>query len=224
MALVEKEDQPEGFLVYTDFQTGGKGQRGNVWNSEDGKNLLFSFYLKPKMLVPKQAYMLNVMVGLAVVDVIQKATGLSCELKWPNDVYINDKKLAGILVETSLGQSSISEAVIGIGLNVNQGYFNLPTATSVFLETGKINDRESLLENLMKSVELYYLKLRSGENKMLIQEYYQVMRWRGELHEFSDKDGKFSGEIIGIDDTGRLLINTGKELKRFDVKEITFLN
>ena len=224
LSRIRKYDEQEGFILYTDHQTKGKGQRGNVWLSEPGQNLLFSILLKPKSLQISQSRYLNLIAGLAVCDILDQQFGLNTELKWPNDVYIGDQKIAGILVETVLAGQNVEDAVIGIGLNVNQSHFALPSATSIRLLIGEKVDRESLLENITSGIEAKYLFLRSQSYEKIKSAYYQKMRWRGEMHEFKDVNGVFEGEIIGIDETGRLLVKTLEVLKRYDVKEIEFLH
>lgn len=213
----------EGHLIYTGHQTAGKGQRGNVWVSEPGKNLLFSIYLRPTMLLPRQAYLLNILAGMAVCDSLAALLKAPVELKWPNDVYTNDRKICGILVETTLGKDCIDGAVLGIGVNVNQSHFAVAQATSLRMESGTEFILEDVLERIVLSLEKHYLKMKAGKYKTMISAYYQVMRWRGELHHFKGPGGEFEGEIIGIDETGRLLVKTNNQMKRFDVKEITFL-
>ncbi len=213
----------EGYILHTGHQIAGKGQRGNAWLSEPGKNLLFSIYLTPKMLLPKQAFLLNIISGLAVVDALYPAISDTVELKWPNDVYVGDRKISGILVETMIEGGVIVDAVVGIGVNVNQSYFSLTSATSMLIESGRPHNLEELLEQIVLQMEKYYLKLKSGDARGLLEAYYKVMRWRGEIHSFQDKEGIFEGEIIGVDDTGRLTVKTNNIVRSFDVKEIAFL-
>lgn len=220
---IRRETLNEGHVLHTGHQIAGKGQRGNAWLSERGKNLLFSIYLTPKVLLPKQAYLLNIISGLAVVDALVPRVGDKVELKWPNDVYVGDKKISGILVETMIEGGVIADAVVGIGVNVNQSHFPLATATSILMESDVTCELEELLEQIIQQLEKYYLKLKSGDTRGLLEAYYKVMRWRGEIHSFRDREGTFEGEIIGIDDTGRLTVKTNNIVRRFDVKEIAFL-
>lgn len=212
---------PEGYVIWTDHQIAGRGQRGNIWISEPGKNLLFSLFIKPRKLLPQYAYLINIAAGLAVVDTL-RSMSLEVELKWPNDVYVSDLKLAGILVETTIDSGFIGGAVIGVGLNVNQSHFPLATATSLKIETNSDLDREQLLERLIQSFEKYYLLIRADQTSRLLADYYEVMRWRGELHTFKSGDEVFEGEIIGIDNTGRLQLRVHDAMRKFDVKEIIF--
>ena len=225
LARVRKGDDQEGLILYTDLQTKGKGQRGNAWISEPGQNLLFSLLLRPKGLSVKSSHYLNLISGIAICQVLDDQFGLQTELKWPNDVYVNDRKIAGILVETILEGYQVDDAIIGIGLNVNQGHFALPMATSIKMESGLTSiDRMTLLESIISAIESQYLFLKSQAFEKIQARYYEKMRWRGELRTFKDADGVFEGEIIGIDESGRLLVKTFDQLKRFDVKEIEFLH
>lgn len=224
LSRVRKYDEREGFILYTDHQTKGKGQRGNAWLSEPGQNLLFSILLRPKTLQVGHSHYLNLIAGLAVCHTLDQRFGLNTELKWPNDVYVGDRKIAGILVETVLAGHMVDDAVVGIGLNVNQSHFALPSATSLMMEIGAKVDREKLLEGIVSGLEAQYIFLKSQSYEKIKSAYYQKMRWRGELHHFRDQNGLFEGEIIGIDETGRLLVKTLKVLKRYDVKEIEFLH
>lgn len=221
---VKNNEIPEGYLILTDHQVKGRGQRGNAWLSDPGKNLLFSFFIKPKFLLARQAYLLNIISGLAVIKILRPLIDhKTLSLKWPNDAFVDDRKIAGILVETSVETSGISSAVIGIGLNVNQDFFHLNSATSVKMETNQTIDREMLLEEFLVAFESYYLKLKAGHQDQILETYYSLMRWRGEVHRFRSRDLDFDGEIIGINEVGRLVIKTHHRIESFDVKEVEFL-
>ncbi|MFY0606359.1 MAG: biotin--[acetyl-CoA-carboxylase] ligase [Cyclobacteriaceae bacterium] len=213
----------EGHLIHTDHQIKGKGQRGNMWESSPGQNLLFSMYLKPKSLQPKDIYLINIIAGLAVLSAIESDVDIRAELKWPNDLYLNDFKAGGVLIESCLNAGMIESMVVGIGINVNQTEFGNPNATSLFKVTNQAIDRLELLEDIVVQFEKYYLKLRSNRRSEIMQEYYSNMRWRGEEHIFEDSEGSFKGEILGVDDSGKLVVKTNDRSRRFDVKEITFM-
>lgn len=224
MARAKQGLLQEGHVIYTDYQQKGKGQRGNAWISAPGENLLFSLYLQPDYLLPGQAYYLNIISGLAVAEAIALTAGITAEIKWPNDVYGSDRKICGILVETIIDRGTVEGAVVGIGVNVNQSHFALPEVTSVRMISGRKQDRYELLERIMVILEAYVLKLKAGELEGIIGAYYRLMRWRGEVHEFRDVSGIFQGEIIGIDDRGRLTVKVNDHMRRYDVKEITFVH
>lgn len=222
--LVHASNEPEGMVLYTDYQQRGKGQRGNGWVSERGKNVLMSVFLKPTFLSPQQQFFLNLISGLAVVDVIKRVAKKEAVLKWPNDVYVNEQKITGILVESNLLGNKIVQAIVGIGLNVNQAGFNVPNATSLFLETGEKYDRESVvMEYVLLYLEKWYKSLKSGNYAAILNEYHKLLMWRGELRSFSAEGREFQGEIVGIDASGRLAMNVSGHLKYFNIKEVKFL-
>lgn len=213
----------EGMLLMTDYQVAGKGQRGSAWVSERARNLLFSLLLKPSFLRPDQVYLLNVITSLAVISTLrQVANGPKYEIKWPNDVYANDLKICGILIETSVGNKDIDQAVVGVGININQKYFHLNSATSLAIELNGQYDRMDILEKFAIHLEHLYLKLKSGRYPVLTEQYINTMRWRGENHTFRSGTAEFVGEIIGINPFGRLLVNVNNQERSFDVKEIEF--
>lgn len=150
--LLQGEPTEDGFTVYTDFQTAGRGQQGNGWESEAGANLLFSsvFFL-PDLPVQHQ-FRLSQMVSLAIVESLQdKVSDLS--IKWPNDIYWKDKKLAGILIENTISSGLLTQSIVGVGLNVNQTLFQSPAPNPVSLRqiTGQVWDRVQLLQTIQAS-------------------------------------------------------------------------
>ncbi|MEQ9467719.1 MAG: biotin--[acetyl-CoA-carboxylase] ligase [Ekhidna sp.] len=223
VSLAKKSVEPEGLVLYTDDQTKGRGQRGNVWLAEPGKNILMSLLLRPKWLAPNDQYYLNLIVGLAMLDMLKSHVNGELVLKWPNDVYLSEKKIAGILIENSMRGSVLESSVVGIGLNVNQKGFNLSSATSIYLETGKEQDRVEMMEQLLIYLEQWYLKLKSGSQVYILNEYHKSMMWRGELRTFKVNEEEFEGEILGIDSNGRLTINERDKLRNFGIKEVKFV-
>lgn len=215
----------EGTLVITDFQSVGKGQRGNHWESEPGANLLFSTLLHPSYLQPKSQYYIGLCMALATVKAIEALssphTGL--EVKWPNDLYLNDKKLAGILLESSLAGSKVDFVVLGMGLNVRQLSFSNPKATSL-LKEGTDLKTDELLEEILLQLEIQLDALRREDYQLIREEYYQRLRWLGQEHEFESENQRLSGTITGIDDQGRLELTSGGRQYVYDIKEIKFLS
>ncbi|XOV91884.1 MAG: biotin--[acetyl-CoA-carboxylase] ligase [Bacteroidota bacterium] len=212
-----------GDIIATDFQTKGKGQRGNMWSSERGKNLLFSIFIQPENLNVSEAYLLNIVSGLSMVEMIKKINpSLNCKLKWPNDVYISDRKISGILIETSLS-NRFDYAVIGIGLNVNQTYFPLSSATSLKIETGEDYNLSKLLENYAECFEPLYIGLLNGSKGKILRSYHDNMYWRGETHIYSSKGEEFEAEIIGINEIGNLVLNCNGVKKTYRMKEVEFI-
>lgn len=223
VSIAKNSNEPEGFVLYTDDQIRGKGQRGNVWVTEPHKNILMSVLLKPKFLTPKDQYFLNLVVGLAAIDLLRNYSEGNLKLKWPNDVYLNEKKIGGILIENNLRGTVLESSIAGIGLNVNQKGFNISTATSLYLETGKENDRTEIMEKFLVYLEHWYLRLKSSSQSIILGEYHKLMMWRGELRVFESDGEEFEGEILGIDSNGRLTINRAGKLLNFGIKEVKFV-
>ena len=216
----------EGTVIFTDYQTAGRGQRGNSWQSAPGENLLFSFYLTPAFLPAQKQYLINLITARSILDAIgtPRKDNWQLQIKWPNDIYLNDKKLAGILVETLISGRSLEHAVIGMGLNVGQADFGNMTATSLAAE-GLFWDRWELLEAFLLKIEHYLTLLVQGEEEELRKSYLRSLRWLGETHDFQQlaSGDIFSGTIIGIDEFGRLLVSTGDGEERFDIQQIKFI-
>lgn len=211
-------------------QSGGRGQRGNTWLSEPGKNLLFSVVLK----LPIQAYdqfVISQMVSLAVVDLLGEHD-IEAKIKWPNDIYIGDRKVCGILIENAVSGKWISNSVVGIGLNVNQRNFDvsLPNPTSMTLSCPNEYDLEDLLEQYIGILSDYidrFCHISGGYNRL--NQLYLAQMWRrNEEYEFMDKTTspalRFTGIIRGISTVGHLLIETTEgELREFAFKDISYI-
>jgi BirA family biotin operon repressor/biotin-[acetyl-CoA-carboxylase] ligase len=226
MDMLSKTNPPEGTCVLTDYQSGGRGQIGRFWYSTAGNNLLISYIFYPAFLSVRDQFYLNIVSGLAVYDVVT----LFCSdvsIKWPNDIYIKDKKVAGILVQNVLRGHAIKATVIGIGLNVNEKNFpdTLPNPTSLYLTSGSILQIADIISLLSVKLEYYYLKLRSGNTAFLKDEYLKKLYRAGILSFFkSDADGIFSATIEGIDDEGRLILrHEDYGVSAWAYRELTFL-
>ncbi|MEQ8905798.1 biotin--[acetyl-CoA-carboxylase] ligase [Ekhidna sp.] len=221
--LTKKSQLPEGTVVYTDHQEKGKGQRGNVWVAEPGKNVLMSILLLPKFLNPQDQFFLNLIAGLAIVDTLGQYFSGQIQLKWPNDIYVNQKKISGVLVESNTRGSVLESCVVGIGLNLNQNGFHVPNATSLLIETEIEHDKFDVMDFLLRDIEKWYLKLKSNRKNEVLAAYHALLMWRGEKRLFKSSEQEFIGEIIGIDSYGRLVINVQDKLKSFGIKEVEFV-
>ncbi|MEH0154376.1 biotin--[acetyl-CoA-carboxylase] ligase [Limibacter armeniacum] len=219
---------PEGTVVYTSDQTAGRGQRGNGWESAPDKNLTLSLVLYPKFLLAREQFKLNMAISLAIHDCIGHATGIYPKVKWPNDIYVKEEKLTGILIENYLKGHHINYSVIGIGLNVNQVDFSTPTATSIANMTGKQFNLYRLMESLLENIEKRYLQLKAGKDDLLKTEYLQALFWYQEEHTFAEAcpDGsfnEFTGVILGVDPHGKLVLKTPWGFKEYGFKEVKFM-
>ena len=218
----------EGTIIVTENQTVGRGQAGNQWISEPGANLTFSVLLKPGFLEPNQQFYLNMAVGLGICDAVSEIIlthkdDLEVKLKWPNDVLVNGKKVCGILIENQVQGQQYAQAVAGIGLNVNQTNFEWPLASSLSLCAEADLDKGKLFDLLLTRLETRYEQLRIKSFKALKDDYYRILYWKDERHEFSSNGQTFTGTIKGIDEIGRLLVQDVERLQSFNFKEIKFL-
>lgn len=221
-----KNQMHEGAMIITKHQTKGKGQRGNQWNSPEGKNLTFSIFLKPNFLKPLQQFELNRMVSLSLLDVVKN---LSPEakvfVKWPNDLILNKKKVAGILIENSINQNEISESIIGIGLNVNQTEDLLSTATSLAKQFEKEFELEKVLLEIVQRLEHYYLILRSGDFRFIHETYESKLYLKDKVAYYEDAIGKFNGIIRKVHPDGVLEIEDESGVfKKYQFKEVRLLS
>jgi BirA family transcriptional regulator, biotin operon repressor / biotin---[acetyl-CoA-carboxylase] ligase len=225
LALQISQQSPvnEGTLVITNDQTAGKGQRGNVWETEPGKNLTFSLILKPKFLAVDKQFFLNIVICLALKDYLKEKTSYATYIKWPNDILVHEKKISGILIENQLQSSTILTTIAGIGLNVNQKHFKTPSATSMTIVTSDMFDLEAELPILLGFIESRYIQLKQGYSNDLMNLYLDALYRRHEKHTFSSHGNLFEGVIEDLDHTGRLRIRMKDEIKSFSIKEIQYV-
>lgn len=219
--MLRKEGFPEGFVVHTDFQTAGKGQSGNSWESERGENLLFSILLHPLNLPLDQLFFISQLVSVAIKKVLDEITD-EITVKWPNDIYWNDKKLGGILIENSLQAKSV-KTVVGIGLNINQKKFfsDAPNPVSLREITGKCFDRNILLEKIVENI----LELNSEHDLIAVRAKYAQNLYRKEgFHSYSANGELLQAKINTVQHDGQLILETanGKQLG-FYFKEVKFV-
>jgi len=221
--LNDSSPLPEGAVVITDNQTAGRGQRGNQWEAEKGKNLTFSLFLKPSFLAAKDQFQMNMAVSLAVITALKTYTSAMVKLKWPNDIYIDNKKIGGILIENQLKGVALSDSLVGIGLNINQENFSSSGASSLYNFSRVINDLNEVFQKLIGSLEAEYLDLRAGSSNQLKERYMSSLYRFNELNRFESQGQDFSGSIRDIDENGRLCVETLRGMRVFSFKEVKFL-
>lgn len=222
--MIMEGEKPEGMWVVSAEQKSGKGQQASSWISEPGLNLLATLLLKPKFLSAEKQFFLNMAISLAVRECCEEISGLEGKIKWPNDIFINGKKTAGILIENNFSGSVWNYSFVGIGINVNQVKFeNLPLATSLKSETQKEYSIDEVLQSLSHFIQKYYLQLRKAHYNFMEQAYTLSLYNYQHTATYSKNGQLFEGEIVGVDKSGRLLIQSnGKEL-RFMNKEIEYI-
>ncbi|MBB6611230.1 biotin--[acetyl-CoA-carboxylase] ligase [Pontibacter sp. Tf4] len=221
--LLIKNKATEGCTIITSEQTKGRGQRGNSWEAEPGKNITLSVILSPVFLPVRQQFYLNMAVSLAVLDLLHERGAADAQVKWPNDVYFKDKKLGGILIENTINSYSLQHSIVGIGLNVNQLYFGVDTATSLATITGTGINLEQLTARLLELLEKRYLELRNGKLARLKYEYLQNLYRYQEEHLFRVNGQTLAGSIVGVNEDGQLGVTIDGELRFFGFKEIAFV-
>jgi len=225
--LLEQINPLEGTLIYTFNQEKGRGQRGNRWECEANKNVALSIILNPSSLKLDEQFLLNKFVSLAVADLLAEITSSNgkkqeVKIKWPNDIFINNKKIAGILIENTIRESTIQHTVIGIGININQTQFNSDiNATSLSLLLNKEFDLLLIIESLCEFIEARYLQLKSNNRGDINQAYLHQLYLFNEWHNYTSNNTVFEGKIIDISKIGKLQLQLKSgEVKDFDLKEI----
>lgn len=217
---------PEGTVVIAECQSAGRGRLGRRWTSPAGKGLLFSVVLRPAVPMG-EAYLLTLVAATAAAEGIEAATGVGVQIKWPNDLFVGDRKVGGILMEVAGEQDEVEWVVVGIGLNVNTEYSELPvalrrTAVSLKMATGEPVDRSDLLSHLLLSLETQYTNaVRKGFDDAL-----QAFRERDYLVRRSisveTHNGPVLGKASGIDEHGALLVDVGhRQIKRFHSGDVS---
>jgi len=229
--LAAKEEVPQGTVVVSDFQTGGKGQSGATWNSETGKNILMSAFFHPQFLAVKRIFLLSKAVTLALKDTLNYY-GIFSKIKWPNDIYVDEMKIAGVLIENSMRGMEVQQSIVGIGLNVNQEIFpsDIPNPVSMKMITGQIFSIDDCLFTLCNNLERRYFQLKAEHFYKIAAEYLNSLYQFNQMCQYKrlvplkQVEQYFSGQIINVEDEGTIVLQ--KEdgaLERFRFKEIAFL-
>jgi len=222
---IQEGTAQNGQVIWTRDQTRGKGNGTNHWESEKGKNLTFSLVVKPQFLKPAEQFVLTQLISIVLYETLSDI--LSPErlfIKWPNDLYYDKKKIAGVLIQNYVKGQQINFAVIGVGLNVNQKIFHsdAPNPASIIHFTGKEIEIRPLLDEILKKFENHYDALYDAEKRMELREkYLEHLYLRNQWTDFSDESGTFSGKITGINDYGQLHIeDRDGNQKTYGFKEI----
>lgn len=222
--LLSDKSLPDGTVVWTTFQTQGKGQRGKSWLAEEGKSLTFSIVFKPKVNVSQQ-YFLNKAISLGVCEGITLLE-LNSKIKWPNDIYIDDKKLAGVLIENSLRGSLLQEIVVGVGVNVNQEEFSkdLPNPVSLKQVLQQTFEIEVLLKKLCYYIEKRYMQFKAGHFEKIDTDYHSMLYRFEETQTFQVGNERFEAQIMGVDKTGKIKLLRNGYIAVYAVGEVEFIS
>lgn len=219
--LLDNGEAKEGLVITADLQTQGRGQYGRVWESEVGLNIMMSVVVSPIFIKVADQFALNILTSLAVADVVSDYSH-SAKVKWPNDVYVHNKKIAGILIQNYIQGDRIKHSIIGIGLNVNQSTWpeDVPNATSLCLESGEQLEKEVLIKTLCKKLDERY-KRTQIDAKAMYGEYQNNLFRKDESSTFEKDATQLEGTIKGIDDMGRLLVEHSSTIHVYNHGEIS---
>jgi|WP_295440854.1 BirA family biotin operon repressor/biotin-[acetyl-CoA-carboxylase] ligase len=205
---LKDEQEDEMVVAVADFQTAGKGQGSHTWESEAGKNLLFSIKVHPRWVPVRQQFLLSMAGAIAIKEALETyVDGIT--LKWPNDVYWNDKKISGTLIETSIDSKGIKTCIFGIGINVNQEAFHsdAPNPVSLRQILGHEVDKDELLQKVIEGFRRYYELLRRADYMDVSGIYHLSLYRRKGFHCYEDADGDFEGAFVEVEDDGHLILH-----------------
>lgn len=218
-------DQARYWVVTTEFQSSGRGQGTNTWESERGKNLLFSILCHPAWIPITSQFILSEAIALAIRDALAVYND-HFTIKWPNDIYWKDKKICGILIENTLSGGHIKNCIIGPGINVNQQVFHsdAPNPVSLYQILGHEVDREALLQDILKRFDVNIQATINGDYATIIGNYTS---WLYRLHGFypyRDADGDFEAALVEVEDDGHLVLRDREDrIRRYAFKEVEFI-
>lgn len=213
-------------VVIAESQLNGKGQTGSIWNSESGKNLTFSVLVRDVLRTGADVFKLNILVSISIIKALEKFKIKKLNIKWPNDILSEQKKIAGILIENVFKGNNEIISIIGIGLNVNQVFFeNLPQASSLSLLNNKEFDKDEILFEIIAQLKWHIAQINSVSNTDFWAEYHNLLFKMGVPTVFIDSlDDKFMGIIKGVTSYGKLVVMLEDDSKKeFDIKELKML-
>ncbi len=216
----------EGTIIRADFQTAGKGQGGTSWESEANSNLNISIVLRPTYLDVSNQFYLSQAVSIALCKAISYlCPNNQVQIKWPNDIYINKKKAAGILIENSIVGSVFDVSVVGIGVNVNQLSFasDAPNPISLAQLTGHKLELDDCLYNICHFVGIWISNLKNGLLELIGHQYIHLLWGYRKQLQFVSGQETFSAEIFGVTHYGKLILKVNGVLKEYDHKEVRLL-
>ncbi|MCF8336168.1 MAG: biotin--[acetyl-CoA-carboxylase] ligase [Bacteroidales bacterium] len=224
-SLLSKETPEEGTIIISGDQKQGRGYGDNVWHSKRGKNLLFSIILYPEFISANTQFLISKVICLGICDYLSSYIS-DVSIKWPNDIYVDDRKIAGILIENDLVGSSMKNSIVGIGINVNQEKFpaDIPNPVSLNQMIEKKLVLKDELKNLSGFLEKRYQMLARGMDDKIRKDYHEKLFRLNEMSWYQNGAEKFKAKIIGVSDYGQLILEnqSGKTLE-YNFKEVEFV-
>ncbi|MBO4657348.1 MAG: biotin--[acetyl-CoA-carboxylase] ligase [Bacteroidales bacterium] len=218
----DKEELADKTVYMTDFQTAGKGQRGNGWESAKAENLLFSILFKPADILAEDQFIISQAVTLGIVDYV-RSKGITAKVKWPNDIYVGDRKICGILIENAVNGSALVSSIVGIGFNLNQLSFSpsIPNPVSLSALTDVQYDLKEELLSLLHFIFSEYDRRSAETEERYVASLYRLGKPHSYIHTASGNT--FTGAIKGVDKAARVIIDTEEGEKAFAFKEIQYI-
>lgn len=218
-------EQADLLMVTADFQTAGRGQGSNSWESEPGKNLLFSMLVHPTMVPLGRQFLLSMTEALALKEALDSfAPGF--RVKWPNDIYWEDFKVSGTLIETTLSAGHVKDCIFGTGIDVNQSVFHsdAPNPLSLCSIVGKEVKPDKVLKRVVEAFEKYYSLLSEGAYTDISALYHEALYRRHGFFPYRDKEGVFEAAIVEVEDSGQLVLrDRADRFRSYGFKEISFI-
>ncbi|MBE9480276.1 MAG: biotin--[acetyl-CoA-carboxylase] ligase [Bacteroidetes bacterium] len=225
--MMPEDRLPEGTVIVAKTQHAGKGQDKNYWESAPFSNLTFSVVLYPDFLAVEKQFILNKFVALAVYDFVKSFIKKhKVSIKWPNDIYIDEKKVAGILINNTIQGNVFDYSIIGIGLNINQIKFNseAPNPVSLINILKEHLNLKNCLDKLCIFLEKRYFQLRSGQEGLINSDYLKSMFRFQSFHKYKFKDKIIEAKITNVSEFGKLILETRDSEKiECDIKEVSFI-
>ncbi len=227
-------DTQKEVCITTDFQSAGKGMGTNTWESEAGKNLLFSVLVHPLWLPVTEQYLLSMAEAIAIHDTLTEVLEpiVDAELvgnltiKWPNDIYWENKKLSGTRIDGNIKGGVLHDLVIGTGININQKFFfsDAPNPVSLYQITGKEFDCDEILKKILAYFAKYQALLRLGDKEKVVKKYHEQLYRRVGIHRYEDSNGAFDAELVRVNDNGIMTLRrTDGTLSDYEFKEVKFV-
>jgi len=217
------EEFSDRCVLLTWKQTAGVGQRGNYWESKPNKNISITISLMPSKLYASEQFAISMIIALGCMDFISKYTSHAC-IKWPNDIYIKDKKIGGILIEHSILGEYIERSLCGIGLNINQSKFvsSAPNPVSLQQLIGKESSLSKVLEELLACIESRYSTYKNYE--ILRDDFMSHLFRRVGIYNWVDENGEFKASIENINEYGQLILkDDSNKLRTYSFKEVKYI-
>jgi BirA family biotin operon repressor/biotin-[acetyl-CoA-carboxylase] ligase len=224
MRMLKQGKPAEGTCIVAGFQREGRGQRSNAWDSRPGENLLASFILYPRFFLAQRPFNLSKTIALAVHNTISTFSSGKVQIKWPNDILLDGKKVAGILLENQWAGSSWQAAIAGIGINVNQTTFPIEKATSLANNNGNSLSVDGVLKELQMQLSDQYARLCKGQEASITEGYHQYLFGKDHFYTYQTTNEHMKAKVISVAEDGRLEILSEKgDINHYDLSEVRLI-